>query len=35
MGELRSALFLAQRIKDYHGSETYVPQIGESVEVEL
>ena len=35
MGEPRAALFLAQRIKDYHGIETYVPQIGESVEIEL
>ncbi|HEY4508289.1 MAG TPA: MBL fold metallo-hydrolase RNA specificity domain-containing protein, partial [Candidatus Paceibacterota bacterium] len=35
MGEPRSTLFLAQRIKDYHGIETYVPQLGESVEIEV
>ena len=35
MGEPKAAHFLAQRIKDYHGIETYVPQIGESVEIEL
>ena len=35
MGEPRSALFLAQRIRDYVGIETYVPQLGESVEIEL
>ncbi|KKW11052.1 MAG: Beta-lactamase domain protein [Parcubacteria group bacterium GW2011_GWA2_49_9] len=35
MGEPRSALFLAQRIKDYHGIDTYVPVAGESVEIEL
>lgn len=35
MGEPRSALFLAQRIKDYHGIDTYVPVAGESVEISL
>ncbi len=35
MGEPRFALFLAQRIKDYAGIETYVPQLGESVEIEF
>ena len=35
MGEPRSALFLAQRIRDYAGIETHVPQLGESVKIEL
>lgn len=35
MGEPRSALFLAQRIRDYAGIEAYVPQAGESVEIGL
>ena len=35
MGEPRSALFLAQRIRDYTGVKAYVPELGESVEIEL
>lgn len=35
MGEPRSALFLAQRIRDYTGVEVVVPQLGDSVEIEL
>lgn len=35
MGEPRSALFLAQRIHDYAGVPVQVPEIGESVELEL
>ena len=35
MGEPRSALFLAQRIRDYAGVEASVPQLGERVEIEL
>lgn len=35
MGEPKASLFLAQRIRDYVGVEAYVPQIGESVEIEL
>ncbi len=35
MGEPRSALFLAQRLRDYHGVEAVVPQLGESVEISL
>lgn len=35
MGEPKSALFLAQRIRDYAGVEAVVPQMGESVEIEL
>ena len=35
MGEPKSALFLAQRVHDYVGIHTYVPEAGESVEIEL
>jgi len=35
MGDPKSSLFLAQRIKDYVGIETYVPEVGESAEIEL
>lgn len=35
MGEPRSALFLAQRIRDYIGVNAHVPEMGESVEIEL
>jgi len=35
MGEPKSALFLAQRIKDYIGVDAHVPEMGESVEIEL
>ncbi len=35
MGEPKSALFLAQRIHDYVGIHTHVPEAGESVEIEL
>lgn len=35
MGEPKSALFLAQRIKDYIGVDAHVPEMGESVEVSL
>lgn len=35
MGEPRSALFLAQRIRDYTDIEAHVPEVGESVEIEL
>lgn len=35
MGEGRSSLFLAQRIKDFLGVDASVPQKGESVEIEL
>ncbi|KKU77610.1 MAG: Beta-lactamase domain protein [Parcubacteria group bacterium GW2011_GWA2_47_64] len=35
MGEPRSALFLAQRIRDYAGVDANVPELGESVEIEL
>ena len=35
MGEPKSALFLSQRIKDYLDVDTHVPEIGESVEIEL
>ena len=35
MGEPKASLFLAQRIQDYNGNETYVPVAGESVEIEL
>jgi len=35
MGEPKAALFLAQRIRDYHGIDTYVPVAEESVEIEL
>jgi len=35
MGEPKSALFLAQRIKDYVGIDAHVPELGESVEIEL
>ncbi|OHA21541.1 MAG: hypothetical protein A2849_03910 [Candidatus Taylorbacteria bacterium RIFCSPHIGHO2_01_FULL_51_15] len=35
MGEPKSALFLAQRIRDYAGIDTHVPQAGESVEISL
>ena len=35
MGEPKSALFLAQRVHDYLGVHTYVPEMGESVEIEL
>lgn len=34
-GELKSSLFLAQRIKDYMGVDAVVPEIGESFEIEL
>jgi metallo-beta-lactamase family protein len=35
MGEPRSALFLAQRVRDYNDVEAIVPEAGESVEIEL
>lgn len=35
MGEPRSALYLAQRIRDYIGVNAHVPEMGESVEIEL
>lgn len=35
MGEPRSALFLAQRIRDYIGVNTHVPELGESVKISL
>ena len=35
MGESHSALFLAQRIKDYIGVDAYVPEMGESVKISL
>jgi metallo-beta-lactamase family protein len=35
MGEPKSALFLAQRVRDYLGVEVVVPETGESVEIEL
>ncbi len=35
MGEPKSALFLAQRVHDYVGIHTEVPEAGESVEIEL
>lgn len=35
MGEPRSALFLAQRIRDYAGVSTQVPEMGKSVAIEL
>jgi metallo-beta-lactamase family protein len=35
MGEPRSALFLAQRLRDYSGVPAVVPQLGNSVEIEL
>ena len=35
MGEPKSAHFLGQRIQDYLGIETHVPEAGESVEIEL
>lgn len=35
MGEPKAALFLAQRIRDYAGVEAVVPQLGDSVEIEL
>ena len=34
MGEPKSSMFLAQRIRDFLGIETSVPQRGESVEIE-
>lgn len=35
MGEPKSALFLSQRIKDYLNVDAYVPEMGESVDIEL
>ncbi len=35
MGEPKAAHFLGQRIKDYLNVDTYVPELGESVEIEL
>ena len=35
MGEPKSALFLAQRIRDYLGIDTRVPKAGEKMEVEV
>ena len=35
MGEPKSALFLAQRIQDYHDIDTHVPELGEEVEISL
>lgn len=35
MGEPKAALFLAQRVKDYFGVETHVPEAGESVAISL
>ena len=35
MGEPRASLFLAQRIRDYLGVAAHVPEMGESVEIEL
>lgn len=35
MGEPKAALFLAQRIRDYLGIKTHVPEVGERVEIEL
>lgn len=35
MGEPKSALFLAQRIQNYLGIDTFVPELGTRVEIEL
>jgi len=35
MGEPGASMFLAQRIKDFHGTETQVPEQAESVEIVL